>query len=134
MAAGIVMNNFSLKQGHCLELKGLIPKDAKSFAINLGKDSSNYVLHFNPRFDHQGDNKKIICNSKEENCWGKEQRETAFPFQQGAETSICFEYQADHLKVKLSDGQEFTFPIRMPLDTITFLCMDGIELKSFSLH
>ncbi|KAG8436288.1 hypothetical protein GDO86_007409, partial [Hymenochirus boettgeri] len=105
-----------------------------SFAVNLGKDSSNYVVHLNPRFDYQGDAKKIICNSKEENCWGKEQRETAFPFQQGAETTICFEYQADHLKIKLSDGQDFSFPIRMPLDTISFLAMDGIELKSLCLQ
>ncbi|KAM4722401.1 galectin-1-like [Rhinophrynus dorsalis] len=133
-AAGVVMNNLNLKQGHCVEIKGLIPNDAKGFVINLGKDPSTFVLHFNPRFDHHGDIKKIVCNSREGDSWGTEQRETAFPFQQGAEAMVCFEYLGDKFVVKLSNGQEFTFPVRMPLDTISFLSMEGIELKTITLQ
>ncbi|KAM8930667.1 galectin-1 [Pelodytes ibericus] len=131
---GVVLNNLNLKKGHCLELKGFIPNDAKGFCINLGKDAANYIIHFNPRFDLHGDTNTLVCNSKEAEAWGEEQRETAFPFVQGAETMVCFEYQADALKVKLSNGEEFSFPLRMPVDIISFLSLDGIELRSLTLQ
>lgn len=54
----------------------------------MGENDSNYLLHFNPRFDLHGDVNKIVCNSKEANSWGEEKREDAFPFQQGAETTV----------------------------------------------
>ncbi|CAH2312480.1 galectin-1 [Pelobates cultripes] len=132
--AGVVLNNLNLKKGHCLELKARIPADAKGFCVNLGKDSSNFIIHFNARFDLHGDTNTIVCNSKEGDTWGTEQRESSFPFEQGAETLVCFEYQEDKLIVKLSNGQEFSFPIRMPVDTIDFLSLDGIELKSITLQ
>ncbi|XP_018431524.1 PREDICTED: galectin-1-like, partial [Nanorana parkeri] len=59
-----------------------------SFAINLGKDPKTYLLHFNARFDLHGDTHKIVCNSKEDNVWGEEQREDVFPFQEGSETTV----------------------------------------------
>uniref|UniRef100_A0A8C5QRV1 Galectin n=1 Tax=Leptobrachium leishanense TaxID=445787 RepID=A0A8C5QRV1_9ANUR len=132
--AGIVLNNLNLKKGHCLELTGLIPPDAKGFIVNLGKDSSTYVIHFNARFDLHGDINTIVCNSKADDAWGEEQRETSFPFVQGAEALVCFEHQEDKLIIKLSNGQEISFPIRMPVDTISFLSLEGFELKSLTLQ
>ncbi|XP_063283527.1 galectin-1 [Pelobates fuscus] len=132
--AGVVLNNLNLKKGHCLELKARIPTDSKGFCVNLGKDLSNFIIHFNARFDLHGDTNTIVCNSKEADAWGTEQRESSFPFEQGAETLVCFEYQEDKLIVKLSNGQEFSFPIRMPVDTIDFLSLEGIELKSITLQ
>ncbi|KAG8562896.1 hypothetical protein GDO81_015857, partial [Engystomops pustulosus] len=105
-----------------------------SFAINLGENASNYLLHFNPRFDLHGDVQKIICNSKEANAWGSEQREDFFPFQQGAETSICFEYQADKIIVKLASGEEISFPARMALTSVSFLSLEGIQFKSITIE
>lgn len=52
--------------------------------LNLGKDSNNLCLHFNPRFDAYGDANTIVCNSKDGGAWGAEQREPAFPFQPGS--------------------------------------------------
>ncbi|XP_053324948.1 galectin-1-like [Spea bombifrons] len=131
---GVVLNNLNLKQGHCLELKGLLAKDAKGFCVNLGKDPSNIVIHFNPRFDQHGDSNVIVCNSKEADAWGTEQRSTSFPFTLGNENTVCFEHQGDKLKIKLSNGEDFTFPIRMAADSISFLSLEGIELKSLALH
>ncbi|XP_053545018.1 galectin-1 [Bombina bombina] len=131
---GVVLNNLNLKKGHCLALKGLIPKDSKGFTVNLGKDATNFILHFNVRFNLHGDTNIIVCNSKEGDTWGTEQREKSFPFKQGEETSICFTHEADKLKVKLSDGSEFAFPARMQLDTISFICLEGLEMKSLSLE
>ncbi|XP_063797524.1 galectin-1-like [Pseudophryne corroboree] len=133
-AAGVVLTNLNLTPGHCVEIKALIPEDCKGFAINLGKDASNYLIHLNARFLLHGDTNKIVCNSKEGDAWGTEQREDAFPFQQGAETMICFEYQPDKLVVKLSSGEQFSFPVRMPLDSISFLSLEGILMKSITVE
>lgn len=59
-----------------------------SFVLNLGKDSNNLCLHFNPRFNAHGDANTIVCNSKENGTWGTEQREPAFPFQPGSITEV----------------------------------------------
>lgn len=59
-----------------------------SFALNLGPDDSNLVLHFNPRVDSGGDIKTIVCNSMENKKWGKPQRDDRFPFQQGEEARV----------------------------------------------
>ncbi|CAJ0946253.1 unnamed protein product, partial [Ranitomeya imitator] len=103
-----------------------------SFAINLGENASNFLLHFNPRFDLYGDIQKIVCNSKEADDWGSEQREDTFPFQQGAETTICFEYQTDKITVRLPSGEDFSFPVRTVLPCISFLSMEGIQFKSIT--
>lgn len=61
-----------------------LPPVAPSFVLNLGKDSDNLCLHFNPRFNMHGDANTIVCNSKDGGAWGTEQRESAFPFQPGS--------------------------------------------------
>ncbi|XP_075704441.1 galectin-1-like [Rhinoderma darwinii] len=131
-AEGLVVTNLHLEPGHCVEIKGFIPPDCKGFAINLGENASHFLLHFNPRFDLHGDVQKIVCNSKEADCWGSEQREDSFPFQQGAETTICFEYQSDKITVKLSSGEQFSFPVRVALSSLSFLSLEGIRFKSIT--
>ncbi|XP_077133425.1 galectin-1-like [Ranitomeya variabilis] len=131
-AAGVVLTNLNLTAGHCVEIKGFIPPDCKGFAINLGENASNFLLHFNPRFDLHGDIQKIVCNSKEADDWGSEQREDTFPFQQGAETTICFEYQTDKITVKLPSGEDFSFPVRTVLPCVSFLSLEGIQFKSIT--
>nr|DBA32236.1 TPA: hypothetical protein GDO54_000044 [Pyxicephalus adspersus] len=84
---GVIVNNLNLKPGQSIEVKGFIPENCKHFSINLGKDSENLLLHFNPRFNHHADIRKIICNSAENNVWGKEQRENVFPFKEGSVTT-----------------------------------------------
>lgn len=131
-AEGVAISNLDLKPGHCVEIKAFIPPDCKGFAINLGENASNYLLHFNPRFDLHGDVNKIVCNSKEANSWGEEKREDAFPFQQGAETTICFEYQPDKIIIKTASGEQFVFPVRTALPSISFVSLENIQFKSIT--
>ncbi|CAI9604007.1 unnamed protein product, partial [Staurois parvus] len=56
--------NFSLKLGHSVEVEGFIPEGSKRFVINMGKDNNNLVVHFEPRFDFNGDKDKIVLNSQ----------------------------------------------------------------------
>ncbi|XP_011819664.1 PREDICTED: galectin-1 isoform X4 [Mandrillus leucophaeus] len=118
MACGLVASNLNLKPGECLRVRGEVAPDAKSFVLNLGKDSNNLCLHFNPRFNAHGDANTIVCNSKDGGAWGTEQREAAFPFQPG---SVA---EAD-LTIKLPDGYEFKFPNRLNLEAINYMAADG---------
>ncbi|XP_072276343.1 galectin-1-like isoform X2 [Pyxicephalus adspersus] len=133
-AEGVVLKNLNLKSGHCVEVKGFIPEGCKGFAINLGKDPANYLIHFNARFDLHGDSHKIVCNSKEANAWGAEQREDIFPFQEGSETTICFKYDEDKITLQLSSGEQFSFPIRFPTEVISYLSLESLELKSLTVE
>lgn len=56
--------------------------------MNVGKDSSTLMLHFNPRFDCHGDVNTIVCNSKEDGTWGEEDRKADFPFQHGDKIEV----------------------------------------------
>lgn len=60
-----------------------------SFSINVGHDSENLALHFNPRFDYGGDGNIIVFNSLSGGSWGDEQREGHFPFARGEEHKVC---------------------------------------------
>lgn len=60
-----------------------------SFAINIGHDSENIAMHFNPRFDCHGDVNTIVFNSMSGGCWGDEHREMNFPFTRGEECKVC---------------------------------------------
>ncbi|XP_007664567.1 galectin-1 [Ornithorhynchus anatinus] len=122
---GLVATNLNLKAGECVKVKGDVAPGAKSFVLNLGKDNANLCLHFNPRFDIHGDVNTIVCNSKDEGVWGKEQRETAFPFLPGSPAEVCVSFDQTELTVKLPDGQAFKFPNRLNLDAINYLAAEG---------
>ena len=133
MEQGLVINNLHVKCGQCVDIKGVIEPEAKSFAINLGQDSSAIVLHFNPRFEHLGDINTIVCNSKDASGWGEEQRESAFPFKQGEKTEVCVHFDKEQLTIKLQDGQEMKFPNRLGLDAVNFLSVEGLHVKTLKL-
>ncbi|XP_011352745.1 galectin-1-like [Pteropus vampyrus] len=96
-----------------------------SFVLNLGKDSNNVCLHFNPRFDIHGDINTIVCNSKDGGAWGTEQRESVFPFQPGSVAEVCISFDQADLTIKLPDGYTFKFPNRLDLEAINYLAAEG---------
>lgn len=69
-----------------------------SFAINLGKDQENLLLHLNARFEAHGDIRTIVCNSRNKGQWGKELRETNFPFQEGGSFEVRLERAQEETK------------------------------------
>ncbi|XP_066488657.1 16 kDa beta-galactoside-binding lectin-like [Tiliqua scincoides] len=119
-----------VQPGECIEVKGKIFPDAKGFIVNLGKDRDNLVLHFNPRFDHEGDVNTIVCNSKQDGIWGEEERDTYFPFQQGEKFQVSFTFDTSELKVKLAEDHEISFPNRLGMETVEFLSVEGdVKMK-----
>ncbi|XP_028600607.2 16 kDa beta-galactoside-binding lectin-like [Podarcis muralis] len=126
---GLVATDFVLMHGDTVQVKGRISSDAKDFVVHLGRDRDNLVLHFNARFDYQTDENTIlntiVCNSLQDSVWGKEQRITDFPFEQGAKVQLSFIFLSAEIKVKLAEGHEFTFPNRLGLKTISYIKVEG---------
>ncbi|KAL8213093.1 UNVERIFIED_CONTAM: hypothetical protein K2H54_060706 [Gekko kuhli] len=108
-----------------IEVKGKVHSEAKSFALNLGSDGSNLLLHLNPRFNNEGDIRTIVCNSMQERKWGKPQRDDRFPFQQGEEAMICISFDAKNMTVTVSEEHEIKFPNRLGLERVEYLSVDG---------
>ncbi|PIO16263.1 hypothetical protein AB205_0145370 [Aquarana catesbeiana] len=65
--------------------------------------------------------------------YGEEQRETVFPFQDGSDTMVCFKYEQDKILVQLPAGKHFSFPIRFPIEEISYLSVVELQLKSIIL-
>ncbi|XP_040214659.1 galectin-1-like isoform X2 [Rana temporaria] len=123
----------ALRPGFRVEVEGFIPHGCKRFNINLGKDSNNLVIHFDVRFDHQGDQGKIVLNTMKDGAWGKEQKEGFFPFQAGSDTKISFTFENDKIIIKLPSGSHLSFPIRFPITDITFVSVEELKSKSITL-
>ncbi|XP_074839979.1 galectin-1 [Carettochelys insculpta] len=135
MSCGMVCTNMGVKAGKRIGVKGEIPAGAKSFVLNLGKDPSSLVLHFNPRFDAHGDARTIVCNSKDKGEWGAEQRESAFPFQEGSHVEIFITHDPNNLTITLPNNHQFKFPNRLALQTIDYLNIEGdFTMKSLQLE
>ncbi|XP_034277420.1 galectin-1-like [Pantherophis guttatus] len=131
MMAAELVAHMKIRSGDCIKVKGKIELDAKSFAINLGQNESELVLHFNPRFESYGDVRTIICNSKTCGEWGMEVREAAFPFQQGEEFKLFVCFDAKQITVKMHKGEELKFPNRLEIDTAEYFSIVGdVRIKT----
>ncbi|XP_073447676.1 galectin-1-like isoform X2 [Aquarana catesbeiana] len=128
-----VIHNLCFNVGQCLEVRGFIPHDCKQFNIDLGTDGKNLVLHFNPRFDIFGDDRKIILNSLKDGVWGEEVKESFFPFQEGSDTVVCIQFENNKISIQLPTGNPLCFPVRFPIHQISYMAVGGIELKSIIL-
>ncbi|XP_077330571.1 galectin-1-like [Lithobates pipiens] len=111
-----------------MEVGGFIPEGCKRFSINLGKDEKNIVLHFNPRFDER----KIILNSMVDDVYGEELKESVFPFQEGSDITVYFQFEQDTITIHLPTGNPLSFPVRFPIEVISFLSLVDLQLKSIT--
>ncbi|KAJ6652192.1 hypothetical protein lerEdw1_013113 [Lerista edwardsae] len=133
MDSQLVLSKLKFKAGDCITVTGTVDPEAKAFALNVGQDASNLILHFNARFHSHGEIKTIVCNSMADGKWGEEQREHQFPFQQGKEAQISISFNAQEVTVELRGGQEIKFPNNLGLESAEFLSVDG-DFRVTSVH
>ncbi|KAE8611618.1 hypothetical protein XENTR_v10012526 [Xenopus tropicalis] len=133
MQPDVKISNLGLHKGHCVEVRGRITKNVNRFAVNLGRDAKNLIMHCNPRFDYSVDKDTIILNAKINDVWGTEQKEPAFPFKAGSETLLIFDFD-DCITVHLPDGKEIKFACRFPIDVVNYLDLCGLELTSITVR
>ncbi|XP_048377423.1 galectin-2-like [Stegostoma tigrinum] len=126
------VHNINLTSGGTLKIKGKITEEADRFAVNLGSSSHHIALHFNPRFHDNVDGTVIVCNSKEDDCWGSEQRDMEFPFSKGDEVKVYITFKGDSFEIKLPNDHVVEFPNRLSLDKIDYMTVWGdFKLTSF---
>lgn len=123
-------NTFCIRPGSSVEVEGFIPHGCKWFAINLGKDGYNFVIHFSARFDDHGDKSTIALNSLVGNVWGTEQKESFFPFQMGSDTKVSFTFQPGRISIQLPIGSPLSFPVRLPIEKISYVSVEHLQFKS----
>uniref|UniRef100_A0A8D0H2F0 Galectin n=1 Tax=Sphenodon punctatus TaxID=8508 RepID=A0A8D0H2F0_SPHPU len=91
------------------------------------------MIHFNPRFNHLGDVKKVVMNSVVGTVFGEEIKESRFLFYQGAEATMTFFFNAKEILVKIPGEDMIKFPNRLGLDTVQFVLVEGdFKLTSIS--
>uniref|UniRef100_A0A674AIT7 Galectin n=1 Tax=Salmo trutta TaxID=8032 RepID=A0A674AIT7_SALTR len=101
-----------------------------SFSINVGHDSDNYALHFNPRFSHG----HIVCNSLSGGSWGDELKEGHFPFQDGEQFKLVLNFTNEQFYIKLPDGHMMDFPNRLGDCKYNHIMVDGdVKVISFKV-
>ncbi|XP_030637883.1 beta-galactoside-binding lectin-like [Chanos chanos] len=133
--SAVVVQNMSFKVGQTLTVTGVPKADATNFAINVGHSGEEIALHVNPRFDAHGDQRAIVCNSYQGGNWCEEQRDGAFPFNQGEEFKVKITFTSEEFLITLPDGSEIHFPNRLGAEKYRYLQFDGeakiqgIEIK-----
>ncbi|EGW09432.1 Galectin-3 [Cricetulus griseus] len=73
---------------------------------------NDIAFHFNPRFN-ENNRKVIVCNTKQDNNWGREERQSAFPFESGRPFKIQVLVEPDHFKVAVNDVHLLQYNHRM---------------------
>ncbi|NWX33163.1 LEG3 protein, partial [Notiomystis cincta] len=108
-----------------ITITGTVNPNPDRFSLDF-KRGNDVAFHFNPRFNE--DHKKVIvCNSKFQNNWGKEERTAPrFPFEAGKPFKLQILCETDHFKVAVNDAHLLQYNFREKrLNEVTKLCIRG---------
>ncbi|NWR36697.1 LEG3 protein, partial [Tachuris rubrigastra] len=108
-----------------ITITGTVNPHPNRFSLDF-KRGNDVAFHFNPRFNE--DHKKVIvCNSKFQENWGKEERTAPrFPFEAGKPFKLQILCEVDHFKVAVNDAHLLQYNFReKKLNEITKLCIAG---------
>uniref|UniRef100_A0A6I8N9Q1 Galectin n=1 Tax=Ornithorhynchus anatinus TaxID=9258 RepID=A0A6I8N9Q1_ORNAN len=93
------------------------------FAVNLqcGGNDEDIAFHFNPRFE---DGNYVVCNTKEKDKWGKEERKMKMPFQKG----LPFEIR---ILVTVNGSYFLEYQHRLPFHRVDTINVQGSVRLTF---
>ncbi|XP_059129725.1 galectin-3 [Peromyscus eremicus] len=94
-----------------ITIMGAVKPNANKITLNF-KKGDDVAFHFNPRFN-ENNKRVIVCNTKEHNNWGREERQSTFPFQSGQQFKIQVLVEPDHFKVAVNDAHLLQYNHRM---------------------
>uniref|UniRef100_A0A2K6R5S5 Galectin n=1 Tax=Rhinopithecus roxellana TaxID=61622 RepID=A0A2K6R5S5_RHIRO len=119
-----------------ITILGTVKPNANRIALDFkrGNDRGNDVaFHFNPRFN-ENNRRVIVCNTKLDNNWGREERQSVFPFESGKPFKIQVLVESDHFKVAVNDAHLLQYNHRVKqLNEISKLGISGdIDLTNAS--
>ncbi|ERE92651.1 galectin-3 [Cricetulus griseus] len=94
-----------------ITIMGTVKPNANRIILNFMR-GNDIAFHFNPRFN-ENNRKVIVCNTKQDNNWGREERQSAFPFESGRPFKIQVLVEPDHFKVAVNDVHLLQYNHRM---------------------
>ncbi|XP_007076100.1 galectin-9 isoform X1 [Panthera tigris] len=100
------------------------------FAVNFhsGPSDNDIAFHFNPRFEEGG---YVVCNTKQNGCWGPEDRKMHMPFQMGKPFELCFLVDSYNFKVTVNGSHFVQYPHRVPFHHVDTLSISGAVHLSY---
>uniref|UniRef100_A0A452E8A4 Galectin n=1 Tax=Capra hircus TaxID=9925 RepID=A0A452E8A4_CAPHI len=115
-----------------ITILGTVKPNANRLALDF-KRGNDVAFHFNPRFN-ENNKRVIVCNSRLNNNWGKEERQMFFPFESGKPFKIQVLVEPDLFKVAVNDAHLLQYNHRVKnLGEISTLAISGdITLTSAS--
>ncbi|XP_013881936.1 galectin-8 [Austrofundulus limnaeus] len=115
-----------LVPGEMVLVQGSVPPDADRFQIDFTCGSStkpraDVAFHFNPRF-----NKKcVVCNSLQNERWGREEILHRMPFKVGAAFELVFLVLKDCFKVAVNGAHLVEYKHRVDLERVDTIMISG---------
>ncbi|KAL1780626.1 galectin-3 [Sigmodon hispidus] len=94
-----------------ITIMGTVKPNANRITLNF-KRGNDIAFHFNPRFN-ENNRRVIVCNTKQDNNWGREERQSTFPFESGRPFKIQVLVEPDHFKVAVNDAHLLQYSHRM---------------------
>lgn len=127
--------NVSFHSGMKLRVTGVPKPNPVRYSIDVGHSAQMLALHFDLRFNYNGDYRVIVLNSFHNSKWKEEQREYNFPFEAEQEFEITISVTSENFFINLAAGNTINFPNRLGDERYDFLSLGGdVEVKSISLR
>ncbi|XP_067574806.1 galectin-7-like [Pseudorca crassidens] len=120
-----LVNGFEV--GTVLRIRGVVPKDANRFYINLlcsDDPDSEIVLHFNPRLDESS----VVMNTWKCGEWGLEELGFGPAFQRGERFDMLIIAQKDGFQVVIGDEEYHHYRYRISPER-AFWCEVGRDVQ-----
>uniref|UniRef100_A0A3B1JMB3 Galectin n=1 Tax=Astyanax mexicanus TaxID=7994 RepID=A0A3B1JMB3_ASTMX len=111
-----------LRAGQALFFQGVVPTDAKNFAINLMLENrEDIAFHFNSRIETSS----VVCDSCQGGWWTRKVEFYKSPFVKGSAFDIFMVVKPDNFKVIVNGHFFCEFQRRDPLEKVKDLNING---------
>ncbi|XP_060800034.1 galectin-9-like [Neoarius graeffei] len=116
-----------LKDGKSITVSGQVLPGANRFHVNLqcgSRPDANIALHFNPRYDSSSG--YIVTNTKQNNCWGTEERIYQALFPMGSPFNLQILVTSQSYKISVNGIHIMDYKHRIPFNMVDTIVVDGM--------
>uniref|UniRef100_K7GBB3 Galectin n=1 Tax=Pelodiscus sinensis TaxID=13735 RepID=K7GBB3_PELSI len=129
----------SLSNGMMVIISGTVSQncDRTRFHIDFESASSqnpqnDIAFHFNPRFEEGG---YVVCNTFENQSWGKEERKYKMPFLKGHSFKVKILVKHDSFMVTVNEDHFLEYKHRIPVHKVKAIGVaGGMEVSDISFQ
>ncbi|XP_060800033.1 galectin-9-like [Neoarius graeffei] len=116
-----------LRDGKSITVNGRVLPGANRFHVNLQSGSrpdANIALHFNPRYDSSSG--YIVINTKQNNCWGTEERIHQALFPMGSPFNLQILVKHHSYKISVNGIHVTDYKHHIPFNMVDTIAVDGM--------